>query len=174
MLDQLPEIIDPVVFAERHSHVVGRVGLQRMTRLADFLFNKEGELSADLQFYKEGKVPIIEGRIQGHLTLTCQSCLKALPWTVDKSVKIGMVQTMEQADRLEEGFEPMVVSDQKMSLPAIIEDEVIIALPDYPRHDNKCMQYSSTEPLVEESEEIKQESNNPFSVLAKLKITGDQ
>jgi uncharacterized protein len=44
-----------------------------------------------------------------------------------------MVQTIEQADRLEEGFEPMIVSSQKMSLSTIIEDEVIIALPDYPR-----------------------------------------
>jgi uncharacterized protein len=174
MLDQLPELIDPVVFAERHSHVVGRIGLQRMARLSDFLFDKEGELNVDLQFYKEGKVPVIEGHIEGRITLTCQSCLKALPWTIDKSVKIGMVQTIEQADRLEEGFEPMVVSDKKMSLSAIIEDEVIIALPDYPRHEDSCIQYSSTEPLVEEPKEIKQESDNPFSVLAKLKFTGDQ
>ncbi|MBE0468297.1 MAG: DUF177 domain-containing protein [Methyloprofundus sp.] len=174
MLDQLPEIIDPVVFAERHSHVVGPIGLQRMARLSDFLFDKEGELNVDLQFYKEGKVPVIEGRIEGHVTLICQSCLDALPWIVDKSVKIGMVQTIEQADRLEEGFEPMVVSEQKMPLSAIIEDEVIIALPDYPRHEHSCLQYSSTQPLIDEPEEIKQQSDNPFSVLAKLKFTGDQ
>lgn len=174
MLDQLPEIIDPVVFADRNSHIVGHIGLQRMARLSDFLFDKDGELNVDLQFYKEGKVPIIEGRIEGHITLTCQSCLKFLPWTVDKSVKIGMVQTIEQADRLEEGFEPMIVSSQKMSLSTIIEDEVIIALPDYPRHESSCIQYSSTKSLAEEPEEIKQESDNPFSVLAKLKITGDQ
>jgi len=174
MLDRLPELIDPVVFAERRSHLVGTLELQRLERLADLLFDKEGGLNVDLQFYKEGRVPIIEGRIEGHLTLTCQTCLQELPWTIDKSVKIGMVQTIEQADRLEDGFEPLVVSDQKMSLPAIVEDEVLIALPDFPRHKSSCIQYSSTEPLVEEPEEIKQESDNPFSVLAKLKITGDQ
>jgi len=173
MLDQLPELIDPVVFAERHSHLLGRLSVQRLNRLADFLFDKKGELKVDLQFYKEGKVPVIEGRIEGHLILTCQSCLQALEWTVNKPVKIGMVQTIEQADRLAEGFEPMMVSDNKMSLPGIIEDEVIISLPDYPRHENECLQYEPAEKLVE-PKEIEQKPDNPFAVLATLKNTGDQ
>ena len=73
MSDQLPELIDPVVFAERQSHILGRLSLQRLDRLSETLFNKEGELEVDLQFYKEGKVPVIEGRIKGHITLICQS-----------------------------------------------------------------------------------------------------
>jgi len=173
MLDQLPELIDPVVFAERHSHLLGRLSLQRLDRLADFLFDKNGELKVDLQFYKQGKVPVIEGRIEGHLFLTCQSCLKVLPWSVNKTVKIGMVQTIEQADRLESEYEPLMVADEKMSLPGIIEDEVLISLPDYPRHENECLQY---EPAVklDEPKEKEQESDNPFAVLATLKNTGDQ
>jgi uncharacterized protein len=173
MLDQLPELIDPVVFAERRSHIVGHLGLQRLSRLGEFLFNKEGELQVDLQFYKQGKVPVIEGRIEGHLILTCQSCMQVLAWSVNKTVKIGMVQTIEQADCLEDDLEPLMVADNKMSLPAIIEDEVIIALPDYPRHETECLQYASTEKLPEPQIE-EQEPDNPFSVLAKLKITGDQ
>ena len=170
MLDQLPELIDPVVFAERRSHLLGRLSVRRLERLADFLFDKEGELKVDLQFYKEGKVPIIEGRIEGHLVLICQSCLQALEWPVDKQVKIGMVQTIAQADLLEEGFEPMMVAaeDKKMSLPAIIEDEVIISLPDYPRHEKPCLQYENTEIDVE-PETIEPEPDNPFAVLATLK-----
>lgn len=173
MLDQLPELIDPVVFAERHSHLKGLLGLERLDRLADFLFNKKGELAVDLQFYKQGKVPVIEGRIEGQLILTCQSCLKALSWSVDKPVKIGMVQTIEQADLLASEFEPMMVADEKMSLPGIIEDEVLISLPDYPRHENECLQY---EPAVKrvEPKKIEQKPNNPFAVLATLKNTGDQ
>ncbi len=173
MLDQLPELIDPVVFAERHSHLLGRLSLRRLDRLADFLFDKEGELNVDLQFYKEGKVPVIEGHIKGHLILTCQSCLQALDWSVDRPVKIGMVQTIEQADCLAEEFEPMMVADNKMSLPGIIEDEVLISLPDYPRHENECLQYEPAEKLAE-PQEIEQKPDNPFAVLATLKITGDQ
>lgn len=173
MLDQLPEFIDPVVFAERQSHLLGRLGLQRLERLSEFLFDKKGELKVDLQFYKDGKVPVIEGRIEGHLILTCQSCLQALPWNVDKPVKIGMVQTIEQADRLTDGFEPLMLADEKMSLPGIIEDEVLISLPDYPRHEDECLQYQPAEKLAE-PEEIEQKPDNPFAVLATLKNTGDQ
>jgi len=172
MLDQLPELIDPVVFAERQSHLLGHIKVRRLERLAEFLFSNKGELRVDLQFYKEGKVPAIEGSIEGHLILTCQSCLQALEWTVNKSVKIGMVQTIEQADRLQEGFEPMMVADNKMLLSIIIEDEVLISLPDYPRHENECLQYQPAEKPAE-SKEIEPEPDNPFAVLATLKITGD-
>ncbi len=173
MSDQLPEFIDPVVFAERHSHLQGTLAVQRLDRLADFLFAKEGELNVDLQFYKEGKVPVIEGRIEGHLVLSCQSCLQALAWPVDKAVKIGMVQTIEQADRLDKEFDPLVVSEQKMSLADIIEDELIVSLPDYPRHKNECLQY---EPAAKRAEahSIEQKPDSPFAVLATLKNTGDQ
>ena len=173
MLDQLPELIDPVVFAERRSHLLGQLDIQRLKRLADLLFDNKGALNVDLQFYKEGKVPLIEGRIEGHLNLTCQSCMQAIAWVVNKPVKIGMVQTIEQADRLTEEFEPLMVSDDKMSLPGIIEDEVLISLPDYPRHEHKCLQY---EPAVKLAEpiEIEEKPDNPFAVLAKLKNTGDQ
>jgi len=172
MLDQLPELIDPVVFAERTSHLVGAIKLQRMSRLSEFLFEKEGDLKVDLHFYKEGKVPTIEGHIEGHLNLICQSCLKSLPWDVSKQVKIGMVQTIEQADRLESDLEPLVLTEDKMSFPSIVEDEVIIALPDFPRHTEPCMEYTNVEFV--EPEVIEEESNNPFSVLAKLKNTGAQ
>jgi len=172
MLDQLPELIDPVVFAERTSHLVGAVKLHRMSRLSDFLFEKEGDLKVDLHFYKEGKVPTIEGHIEGHLNLICQSCLKSLPWEVHKQVKIGMVQTIEQADRLEAGLEPLVITEERMSFPSMVEDEVIISLPDYPRHAEPCMEYTNVKFV--EPEEIEETSDNPFSVLAKLKNTGAQ
>jgi len=172
MLDQLPELIDPVVFAERTSHLVGSVKFQRMDRLSEFLFDKEGGLDVDLHFYKEGKVPTIEGHIEGHLSLICQTCLQALPWDVRKEVKIGMVQTIEQADRLEDGLEPMVITEGKMSFPGMVEDEVIIALPDYPRHTENCMQYTNVEFVA--PEKTGNEPDNPFSVLAKLKNTGAQ
>ena len=172
MLDQLPELIDPVVFAERTSHLVGIVKFQRMNRLSEFLFDKEGDMKVDLHFFKEGKVPTIEGHIEGHLNLICQTCLQSLPWDVSKDVKIGMVQTMEQADRLEKGLEPLIITEGKVSFPSIVEDEVIIALPDYPRHAEPCMQYTNVafvEPDVDETK-----PDNPFSVLAKLKNTGAQ
>jgi len=173
MLDQLPELIDPVVFSERQSNIKGCLGLQRLERLGTLLFDKTGELKVDLQFYKEGKVPVIEGRIEGHITLACQSCMEALDWSVDKSVKIGMVQTIEQADRLTDEFEPLMVSDEKMSLPGLVEDEVLISLPDFPRHAHKCLHYEPAVKLAEPKIN-EHEPDNPFAVLATLKNTGDQ
>lgn len=173
MSDQIPELIDPVVFAERQSSIQGLLGLQRLDRLAEMLFDEQGELKVDLYFYKQGKVPVIEGCLEGNINLICQSCLETLAWDVDKLVKIAMVQTIEQADRLQDGFEPLMVAEEKMSLPGLIEDEVIISLPDYPRHAHQCLQYKGNVQSAD-ARTIEQKSENPFAVLAKLKITGDQ
>jgi uncharacterized protein len=89
--------------------------------------------------------------------------MEALDWSVDKSVKIGMVQAIEQAERLTDEFEPLMVSDEKMSLPGFIEGEVLISLPDFPRHAHKCLHY---EPAVKLAEPkiIKQEPDNLYSL----------
>lgn len=174
MLSKLPELVDPVVFAERQSHVVATLDIKRLKRLSELLDSTEGHLDVDWQFYKEARVPKIEGHIRGHLSLICQNCLGPVEWPLDKLVKIGMVQSLEQADQFEEDLEPLLVSGEKMSLPDIIEDEVLMSLPDYPRHKQDCSRYKIPESLVESEDTEQKPAANPFAVLAQLKNSGDQ
>jgi len=48
----------------------------------------------------------------------------------------------------------------------------LLALPDFPRHDNPCVERGEVEPAISDFDE-QLTTNNPFSVLAKLKNTGD-
>ena len=174
MLKKLPELIDPVVFADRESHVVGGLDVACLSRLSDVLFSTEGQLKVDLQFYRDAQVPKIEGSIKGDLKLICQSCLGAMDMAINKSVKIGMIKSMEQADRFEEGLEPLLVTGEKIALAAIVEDEILIDLPDYPRHGDSCKHYQKSEAFVESKRLTQEEPANPFAVLAQLKKSGDQ
>jgi len=174
MLDRLPVLIDPVSFAERGKQLLGAIEINELSRLSEILLDNSGEINIDLSFGKEGRVPTIVGEIKANLILECQSCLKQVVLPIDKHFKLGMVTSLEQADRLASDCEPMFLNDEKVSLNELVEDELLLALPDFPRHPYECVEREKAEPIIETVVEVEQvESNNPFSVLAKLKNTGD-
>lgn len=175
MLDQLPILINPVSFCERGKELEGTLKISELTRLSDSLLDNSGVVEVKFSFDKEGRVPTIRGEIKANLVLECQSCLDEVVCPVDKKIKLGVVLNMEQADRLTSDCEPLVLTDEKISLVDLVEDELLLALPDFPRHQYECAELNDGEAVVAiESDQTEQvNSNNPFSVLAKLKNTGD-
>lgn len=173
MLDRLPVLIDPLGFAERGKRLLGSVKVRELSRLSEIVLDDSGEIEIDLFFDKERRLAVINGEIKANLILECQSCLKQFVLLVEKNFKLGVVASLEQADKLASDCEPMILQDKKISLNELIEDELLLALPDFPKHPYVCVEREQGD-IVEamnESEQI--DSNNPFSILAKLKNTGD-
>jgi len=174
MLDRLPVHIDPVSFAERGKQLSGKIKINELPRLSEVLLDNSGEIEIDFSFDKEGRVPTIVGEIKANLILECQSCAEQFVLPLDKHFKLGMVQSLEQADRLASDCEPMMIESEKISLNELVEDELLLALPDFPKHPYICVEQEEIEEVIEiEVEDKPMDSNNPFSVLAKLKNTGD-
>jgi uncharacterized protein len=75
---------------------------------------------------------------------------------------------------LPEDYEPLMVEEEKILLKNIIEDEILLILPAFPKHQQSCfvqkIDNNSVDPLVNGD---KSSPENPFSILAKLKNTGD-
>jgi uncharacterized protein len=175
MLDRLPEYIDPIQLAEKRGDLKGKIPLSELGRLADNLLSDEGFVEVSLFFSKEGRIAKIDGQIKSEIELQCQNCLNAVTWVVDSNVKLGIVTSIDAANRLPEDYDPLIIApEEKKLLKDIIEDELILVLPDFPKHQHDC--------LVEKTSLIKTDSlsephstrENPFAILAKLKITGDQ
>jgi len=174
MLDRLPVHIDPVSFAERGKQLLGKIKINELPRLSEMLLDDSGEIEIDLSFDKEGRVPIIVGDIKANLILECQSCAEQFVLPVDNHFKLGLVQSLEQADRLASDCDPLMIQDKKVSLNELVEDEILLALPDFPKHPYICFEPEEVEQgneLIIDDEPT--DSNNPFSVLAKLKNTGE-
>jgi uncharacterized protein len=85
---------------------------------------------------------------------------------------LGVVSSLHDAERLEIDCEPLLFDGEKISFSALIEDEILLALPDYPKHNYDCIQQrSSKDGGYDNNSPTK--ATNPFSVLAKLKKTGE-
>ncbi len=149
--------------------------MAELTRLSEILVGDLGDVSVDLSFEKVGRLSTVHGKIKADLVLECQTCLKDLSWSVDAPVKLGVVSTLEQADLLAEEFEPLWMKEETISLKELVEDEILLALPDFPRHAHDCMPggRKRTENSAVDLDVDQSKSDNPFSVLAKLKNTGD-
>ena len=174
MLKRLPEYIDPEHFADKRGVLKGQIPLKDLDRLADMLVNDTGMIDVELFFGREGRLAKVEGYLETVLELRCQNCLQAIKWPIDCDIKLGIITSIDQAGRLPEDFEPLLVGHGKVLLKDIIEDEILLILPAFPRHQHTCFvpEFDNNNPktLVNDEPFF---TENPFSILAKLKNTGD-
>ena len=174
MLDRLPKYIDPLHLADKRGALKGQIPLRSLDRLAKMLVNDAGAVNVDLFFGREGRLAKVEGHIETVLELECQNCLGAVSWPVDCTIKLGVVTSIDQANRLPDDYEPLMVEEGKILLKNMIEDEILLILPAFPKHQPSCfvpkVDNNSKDPLVDDGQSFPE---NPFSILAKLKNTGD-
>lgn len=175
MLDRLPHLIDPIAFADKQRTLQGQIPLAKLSRLADALLDNKGQVEIDLSFSKEGRLSVVRGHIKADLVLECRTCLEAVNLPLELEVNLAVVHSLEQAERLSGEYEPLMLEEEKVPLHEVVEDELLLALPDFPRHENECKPYKQATEAVKPVANNNQQSpsNNPFSVLAKLKNIGD-
>ncbi|AMK78138.1 MULTISPECIES: YceD family protein [Methylomonas] len=172
MSDKFPDHIDPLLFAERRGALSGDIKIAALERLSGSVLDHGGSVSARIEFSKEGKRIVVAGHIEGVVELECQSCLQALTWPLDIDFKLAVVSSLKEAKQLDD-CEPLLLDGDTLSLNAVIEDEILLALPDYPRHEHDCLAHNRSEDADYSATDSQTKANNPFSVLAKLKKTGD-
>jgi uncharacterized protein len=164
MLDCLPKRIEPVGLADVGRSFRGEVAVGDLSRLAPLLSSRQGTLNVRLEFaLDERRIRTLKGSIEGSIDLVCQRCLGALSFPLDLRIRLGIVTSEAEVDRLPEGYEPLLVSGEPLPTCDVIEDEVLLALPAIPLHEGSpsCETGYRNEPLAKR--------DNPFSVLEKLK-----
>jgi uncharacterized protein len=162
----LPAYIQPVRLAELGRTLEGRLPLARMRRLADMLSDRGGEAAVRLEFRREGRGrATVRGTIRAGLRLTCQRCLEPFELILDLPVRL--VRSDVEAGRLAEEEDPLLVDeDQALSLAELVEDELLLALPQVPAHPPPGCR------VLAEGEASAESRPSPFSALAELEAPG--
>lgn len=134
MQGSLPAIIDPILLAERGTHLAGTLPVRGMARLRELCLDDEGEVAVDLRFGREPgeNRPRMAGRLRVTLHVTCQRCLERMDLTLDVAPQLLFLRPGEPQEGIEED---VVVVDRPLSLNVLIEDELLLAMPMIPRHE---------------------------------------
>jgi uncharacterized protein len=167
MTEHLPDRLDLLAAAEAGRELRGRIALASLARVAPLLASPAGDLQVVMRLGKDPDGTYrLSGSIRGNVVLECQRCLEELTRTLDIEFRLGLVRSQEAAARLAQGYEPLLVTAEPASIADIVSDEILLALPFAPVHEdmNECHGlYENYQPPAEAQRE------NPFAVLAGLK-----
>ena len=153
--------------------------LERMHRLAPLLASTEsgrGEAGAEewptetwfsVRFGRdqEGTV-IIDIEVRAELPLVCQRSLEPYLEKVSRHTELAVVESVAEQDQLPEHYEPVLVEHGRLALLDLVEDELLLGVPQVPRNPAvRSVDVSTSGNAEAESEE---RSNRPFEKLAGL------
>lgn len=167
MFARLPISIDPYREADRKSQYSGEVLLSQMKRLAPSLQDSEGTVKCDFELYMdEGKKNWVKGSFSTVLTLECQRCMKNYQQPLAGEFLLRVVKEKAEAEVAEEGHDPLIVRDGQVVVLDMIEEEVLLAIPSFPKHEEMADCHWH-QPALDEGNAP--ERKNPFAALETLK-----
>lgn len=156
--------IAPLEWAKVGRQVSGMLPLASMGRLRELLVDDAGSIDVVLagQMLAGGKA-VLTGSVAGTVTVRCQRCLEPLAFHIEAPIRLGVLGSDDDLDRLPDGHDPLICpADQEMPLIQLIEDELLLALPDHPHHaDGMCS--ASAVPAQQVGK------RRPFAALASLR-----
>lgn len=171
MSKRIPERLDPWRYADLGKTISGAIRLDSLPRLRPCLLAAGGDVSFDLRFERDAqRRAILTGSLSADLVLECQRCLEAVTLPVQANLALAFVEGMDQAGQLPDRLDPCLVEDGSVSFRDLIEDELLLALPQVAMHaagacPNLAAGRSDDEPVTAEG----RSDDNPFAVLAELK-----
>lgn len=165
-------VIDPLDFVQNAGIHHGKIPVDVLVRLHDFLFDKEGELIYQIsgQFDKHEK-PGLHLKIKGKIHLSCQRCLGKLVHTVDLQTFLVLAKTEAELDQAnEDDTADAILATPDMDVVSLIEDEIILSLSISSCHTNDECSAQELE-SIKDSLTSKTQSAHPFAALLALKKT---
>ncbi len=166
MSAEVPEILDAWRMVAARRGFAGRLPLSSMERLRGSLADAEGEARFELQFDRDAlKLAYVELRIAAELPLQCQRSLQRFLFPVQMVQRLGLIRDEAEEAALPEGYEPLLVPEDDLLHPAaLVEDELILALPTVPV-------MPGTDAVEQEWGASEEETRraSPFAALAGLK-----
>lgn len=169
MSSPLPDLIDPWRAVDAGAEFAGAWPLSGLPRLGESLRESGGEVGFRLAFARdlEGR-GTLRGEIAARLVLTCQRCLGALAWDVKAPLELALISGLDEARLLPEELDPLLVSEASIRLLDLIEDELLLALPQIAMHEpGECVP-PGPEVIAEGGEPVATGAPNPFAILGAL------
>lgn len=161
--------VEPYRLAANAERLEGELPLNDMSRLADVIGQQEGNCHAQLDFAVDTqRQRYIKGWAKARVMMPCLRCMQPMPVMLDCSILLGMVTDESLAARLPREYDPLVVDQERLELLSVIEDELLLSLPQAVYHDDsECA--VSRDRLKSGTLEEEAVAPNPFSVLQGLK-----
>jgi len=168
MSREYPDWISPGRAAEGKRVFSGTIPLSRMKRLAPLLVDAQGDASfvAGLKKDLENRV-IIDLQVEAALPLVCQASLEVYDEQVKRQSELAVIDHESDLAELPDHYEPVKTENGRLAIASLVEDELLLGLPQIPRKPGLQIVEYSTGGQTIESEELREggRKKKPFAAL---------
>lgn len=167
---ELPEGLNPYALADKSTKLVGMISSHRLTRLQEATESLPEGFEVELLFDRDGSGRrVIEGAVDGEVSLICQRCLQACRQPVTGQFRLALVYNDEMAKSLPADLDPLLwLPDAQLDVAEIVEDELLLSLPMHALHpEGECT--IETQFGDEPEAPTEERAPSPFDVLKDLK-----
>lgn len=174
-----PDRLDVRAFAQNAASLTGSMPLSKCERLAQDLYRTEPDFASKMVHWQaSGESVAVSGGvvqswlhldIQASVPLPCQRCLQGMSESVDIRRSFRFVRDEAEANAQDdEAEEDLLVASKQFDLLALIEDELIMAMPFAPARE-RCPVPVQLQVSSEEYEAALSEKPKAFAALGDLK-----
>jgi uncharacterized protein len=162
MTQELPTTLDIRRLLERTEPVAGIVSIGRLGRIkqpfeavADVLVT--ARVNGD-----NASPPRLTGQLRTQVGATCQRCLEQMVFDIEKRFDVRLIDAAD--DKAEQDLDDVAeLHEEILNIEQFIEDEVMLACPMIPLHDDENCGASDSS-----SSQLADERRRPFTGLAEL------
>lgn len=140
-------VIDSLSFAREGRSLQGELPVSGLERLHDMLAEVAGVVVYRLngRMGRQGKHQLVL-EVVGEIPLVCQRCLGRFdhPLSIVSTLELVADEADLSQDELEDDSRDFLVAQKELDVAALIEDEIILALPVAPRHEDCALPGGNT------------------------------
>ncbi|WP_333607679.1 23S rRNA accumulation protein YceD [Arsukibacterium sp.] len=169
---KIPVTLDPVKAAQKRSSYDGIVPLSSLTRLTESLLDQQADVAVKVQCATDQQgLAVLQGTASCQVSVSCERCGEPMTLALNCSFAYTPVKGDDSAalELIPERYDVIVRNEHgEINLRQLVEDELILALPLFPMHDEAdcalsqaAMSFGDIGPEPEKP--------NPFAILQELK-----
>ena len=163
----IPRQIEPRKFAQHGVKLQGSLPAEALERLSGAVVGVK-HIHADVVFSMDDqRQKILTGHLDAKVVRQCQRCLEPVDVDLNCVFTLGVVWDEEESRQLSKDIDPWIVTEDSADLYAVLEEEMLLAMPFVSFHAEPCVDASKFQSGP--AELGKPEKENPFDVLKKLK-----
>ena len=158
------QFLDVEELASQRANLAGFVDPVSMPRLLEVVTTTPSPIAYRIEFIWDASGrPKMIGRVEGMLPLICQRCLEKLDWYFDTRFETLVIGNEHEETN---GRDAAVCSGGRIELEPMIEDELLLALPNAPVHPRGSCE---APPIRATSDQPSSRPGNLFSALHALR-----
>lgn len=154
-------------WAARELSAKGVVGLDKMQRLSSVIIDAKEGANAALSCRKDEQHRyLVDISTDMTVVMQCQRCLQPCDVELRTSATLCVLWNDDSINELPASYDPLISGDVT-NLHALVEDELLLALPAAPMHKLEDCQYRGNE-FGSGVEDVAPQKENPFAALGDL------